>query len=127
MHVPGDTTSQIPHDWFERFMASLPESDGNKEDRFVTKEDNIKGGILSRQLKNDKKEKHQKPKLSVLTLAFIALKDSPSKRMTLDEICEYIMKKYPYYQAKINLRWKKQLSKRFSTNNFFFQIGQTFY
>ena len=119
VHVPSDPTSRIPHDWFERFMASLSETDEKKEDRFVTKEDNIEGGKSLRESKNDKKEKHQKPQLSFVRLALTAIKDSPCKRLTFREICEYIMEKYPYYQGKIGPGLKQHLSNLLSRIEFF--------
>ena len=43
---------------------------------------------------------YEQPLLSYPALAFMALEETPCNSLTFNEICDYIMKKYPYYREE---------------------------
>lgn len=99
-------------------LPESPRQQGKEE-----KNENVEVPFDPKEL--DDNQDPNRPRYTYPALIAMAINNSPSKRLTLDEIYNYLMAKFPYF-ANCKVGWKNIVRHNLSVHNSFVKIPRSY-
>ena len=109
-------------------IERFEETSGEEEDVLVEKqqdEEDAKqdesGTQQDQAIENRRHSSMSKPPYSYIALITMAILQSPQRKLTLSEICDFIKRRFPYYREKFP-SWQNSIRHNLSLNDCFMKM-----